>query len=127
MTQHATVVYYTGYDQTLDAFYVPDMQVKNLQGAFYDHDIQRVYSITIETVEGTERNFQTLYTEHDIQSFLTQWNMDVEPPINKPKTLDELIQGGFQPGEFVDLTAYSSKGVSYLEAKIPTPQKPEDT
>jgi hypothetical protein len=35
--------------------------------------------------------------------------------LEKPKTIDELLKGGFKKGEFVNLFSYTGKGTSYID------------
>lgn len=75
MAQHATVVYYSGNNNP-DAFYVININNKDLQAAFYDHDISSIKCITIETDSIIPKTFKTLFMESDIQNFLQKWKID---------------------------------------------------
>jgi hypothetical protein len=76
MTQHATVVYYAGFDNNSDAFHVMNINHKNLQSEFHDHDILSIKCITLETESLATREFKTLFMESDIQNFLKGWKID---------------------------------------------------
>lgn len=76
MGKSVTVVYYSGYYNEPDAFYVSIVDGETLQSAFYDHDIRSIKHITIGDESQVDKNFRTLFTESDIQSFLDFWKID---------------------------------------------------
>lgn len=76
MAQHVTVVYYSGYNNSPDAFHVMNINRKDLQGAFNEHDISSLKCITIEMDSLASRSFKTLFMESDIQKFVKKWGLD---------------------------------------------------
>jgi hypothetical protein len=75
MIQHITVVYYT-HGNGINAFHVINANKQKLQNAFNDHDVSIIKNITIEKDSFTGKEFKTIFTGKDIQTFLNDWNID---------------------------------------------------
>ncbi|MGG0667717.1 hypothetical protein ABE073_04225 [Lederbergia citrisecunda] len=69
-----TVVYYS--TDGVGVFHVVNANTESLQKNFNEHDVCVIKNITIEYKENLETKFKTLFTELDIQKFLTEWEID---------------------------------------------------
>lgn len=76
MAQNATVVYYKGYDNSLDAFHVTNISNRGLQAAFSNRDVHTIKHITIENEALYSKSFNTIFSESDIKVFLDTWKVD---------------------------------------------------